>query len=219
VCRSRCDRVQESPAQGLAAAETKAAAEQARLLIEQAEGLGEPPEDPLRLFSVLYAFWVVSFVAFNGDVCDLAAQFLALAEKQRATVPLMVGHLLIGISLVFTGDITEGRSHLDQAIALYDPAEHRSLATRFGQDVGVTSLSKRSIGLWSLGYPEAALGDAGDALKNAREMGEAPTLMLALAVPGYYIASAAIAPRQPRTPKTLSLWPKKRVPCCGKQSE
>ena len=53
---------------GYAAAETKAAAEQARLLIEQAEALGEPPEDPLLLFSVLYAFWVANYVAFNGDV-------------------------------------------------------------------------------------------------------------------------------------------------------
>ena len=54
---------------GYAAAETKAAAEQARLLIEQAEALGEPPEDPLLLFSVLYGFWVANYVAFNGDVC------------------------------------------------------------------------------------------------------------------------------------------------------
>jgi predicted ATPase len=185
---------------GLAAAETKAAAEQARLLIEQAEGLGEPPEDPLRLFSLLYAFWVASFVAFNGDVCDLAAQFLALAAKQRATVPLMVGHLLIGTSLLFTGDITEGRSHLDQAIALYDPAEHRPLATRFGVDAGVAILSHRSFALWLLGYPEAALRDTDDALKNAREMGQAATSMFALAyatIPytlcGNYAAAAAYA--------------------------
>jgi predicted ATPase len=88
---------------GYATAETKAAAKQARLLIEQAEALGEPPEDPLLLFSVLYAFWVGSYVAFNGDVCrDLAAQFLVLAEKQRATVPLMVGHRCIGISLLLS---------------------------------------------------------------------------------------------------------------------
>ena len=40
---------------GYAAPETKAAAERARLLIEQAEALGEPPEDPLLLFSVLSA--------------------------------------------------------------------------------------------------------------------------------------------------------------------
>jgi len=52
---------------GYAAAETRAAAEQARLLIKQAEALGEPPEDPLLLFSVLYAFCSANYVAFNGD--------------------------------------------------------------------------------------------------------------------------------------------------------
>ena len=41
---------------GHAAAETKAVMERARLLIEHAEALGEPPEDPLLLFSVLYGF-------------------------------------------------------------------------------------------------------------------------------------------------------------------
>ncbi len=167
---------------GYAAPETKAAAERARLLIEQADALGEPPEDPLLLFSVLYGFWVANFVTFNGDVVrNLAAQFLALAEKNGATVPLMIGHRLMGQSLLFTGDIAEGGAHLDQAIVLYDHAEHRSLATRFGQDVGVVALSFRSFALWFLGYPEAALRDTDDALKNAREMGQAATLMYALA--------------------------------------
>ena len=45
---------------GYAAPETKAAVERARLLIEQAEALGEPPEDPLLLFSVLYGFWIAN---------------------------------------------------------------------------------------------------------------------------------------------------------------
>jgi class 3 adenylate cyclase/predicted ATPase len=166
---------------GYAAAETKAAAERARLLIEQAEAQGEPSEDPLLLFSVLYAFWVANLVAFNGDAMrDLAAQFLALADKQRATFPRMIGHRIMGLSLLHTGDIAEGRAHLDQAIALYDPAEHRPLATRIGQDAGVTILSFRSLALWLLGYPEAALRDADDAIRNAREMGQAATLMLAL---------------------------------------
>ena len=48
------------PLKGYAAPETKAAVERARLLIEQAEALGEPPEDPLLLFSVLYGFWVAN---------------------------------------------------------------------------------------------------------------------------------------------------------------
>ncbi len=136
---------------GPGAPETKAAAERARLLIEQAEALGEPPEDRLLLFSVLYGFWVANYIAFNGDfVRELAAQFLALAEKQGATVPLMIGHRLVGTSLLHTGDIAEGRAHLDRAIALFDPAEHRALATRFGQDIRVAILSWRPAALWRL---------------------------------------------------------------------
>jgi predicted ATPase len=77
---------------GYSAPETKTAAERARLLIEQAERLGEPPDDPLPLFDVLYGFWYANLGAFNGDVlCDLAAQYLALAETQRAAVPLWLG--------------------------------------------------------------------------------------------------------------------------------
>ena len=166
---------------GYAAPDTKASLDRARVFIERAEALGEPPEDPLLLFSVLYGFWVASFVAFNGDVCcELAAQFLALAEKQGATVPLMIGHRIMGSSLLLTGDIAEARVHYDQAIALYNPAEHRSLAMRFGQDVEVASLSFRALALWLLGYPEAALADTHRALRNARAIGQATTLMFAL---------------------------------------
>jgi len=166
---------------GWAAPETKAAVERARLLIEQAEALGEPPEDPLLLFSVLHGFWFVSYVAFNGDaVLEHAAQFLALAEKQGGTVPLMMGHRLMGISLLDTGDIAQGRVHLDRAIGFYNPAEHRPLATRFSHDERVSILSCRSLALWYLGYPEAALADTEHALKDAREIGQAATLMYAL---------------------------------------
>ena len=56
---------------GPAALETKVAAEQAQLLIEKAEALGEPPEDQLLLFSVLFGFWGANFTAFNGDVCRI----------------------------------------------------------------------------------------------------------------------------------------------------
>ncbi|HEV3192838.1 MAG TPA: hypothetical protein VGY54_20170, partial [Polyangiaceae bacterium] len=142
---------------GYAAPETRAAMDRARLLIEQATWLGEPPEDPLLLFSVLYGFWVANIVAFNGDIVrELGAQCLALAEKQKETVPLIIAHRVMASSLTFTGDIAESRAHSDQAIALYNPAEHRALATRFGVDIRVAVLTLRSAALWSLGYPEAA---------------------------------------------------------------
>jgi class 3 adenylate cyclase/predicted ATPase len=166
---------------GYAAPETKASLDRARSLIERSEALGEPPEDPLLLFSVVYGFWTANFVAFNGDAMrDLAAQFLALAEKQKATGPLMIGHRLMGMSLMWTGDIAESRAHYDQAVVLYDPVEHRPLATRFAVEPGVANLAARSHTLWHLGYPEAALADTEQALRHARKIGHAATLMYAL---------------------------------------
>jgi predicted ATPase len=93
---------------GYSAAETQASLENARLLIEQAEERGEPLEDPLILFSILYGFWSVSFQHFNRKaVYDLAAQFLELAEKQRASGPVMVGHRLLGTSFTFCGRLSK----------------------------------------------------------------------------------------------------------------
>jgi hypothetical protein len=108
------------------------------LLIEQAEARGETPEDPLIWFSVLYGFSVVNFVAFNGDAMrELAEQFSTLAEKQGATVPIMIGHRLMGHALLLTGEIAAAQAHYSQGLAPYDPAKHRPFATRFGQDISI----------------------------------------------------------------------------------
>jgi class 3 adenylate cyclase/predicted ATPase len=196
---------------GYAAPETKASLDQARSLMERAEALGEPPEDPLLLFSVLYGFWVASHAAFNGDAMrELATQFLALAEKQGAVVPLMIGHRIMGTSLASTGAIADGLTHYDLAIALYDPAKHRPLATRFTPDSGVMALTYRSLALWGLGYPEAALADADQAINNAREIGHPITLINALIVTSFArILSGNCASANERATEAVTLADKK----------
>jgi len=87
---------------------------------------------------------------------------------------------MMAASLLSTGNIAEARVHSDQATALHNPAEHRADATRFGQDPGVSILVYRSLGLWLLGYPAASLADVESAIKSAREIGQAATLMFAL---------------------------------------
>jgi predicted ATPase len=166
---------------GYGATETKASFNQASLYIERGEALREPLEDPLLLLSVLYGFWVAGMMTFNGDVMqDVAAQFSALAEKQETTVPLMMRDRVMGVTLMCAGDIAAGRAHLDRAIARFDPVEHRRLAHFGGLDIGVGILHYRSMALWCLGYPEAACADAARELKDAREIGQAITLMSAL---------------------------------------
>ena len=111
---------------------------------------------------------------------ELAAQFLALAEKQGATAPLMIAHRIMGISLHVREisrkaariSIRRSRFTILPSIVRW----RRVLAI----DVGVAILSYRSWALWFLGYPEAALADADQAISDAREIGQAATLMYAL---------------------------------------
>jgi predicted ATPase len=166
---------------GHASLEAKAAAEKARLLIEQAEGLGEPLEDPLMLFSVLFGFWAASYLAFNGQVArELAAQFISLAEQQGAVVPLMVRHRNMGVTLASTGNPTLGRQHYERGLSMYDPAVHRAFATRFTCDIRAGIMFFRSWTLWVLGYPDGALADVAQVLADAHEIGQASTTMPAL---------------------------------------
>jgi class 3 adenylate cyclase/predicted ATPase len=166
---------------GMASPETKAAAEQAKALIEQAQMLGEAPDDPLLPFAALYGIWFTFVSAFDGDMAlNIAEQFLSLAEKQDAIAPRLIAHRIMGISSLFLGEIAAGRAHLDRAIALYDPTADRALSARFGVDGRVSILCHRSWALWLLGYAEAALADVDRAVEAARDTGQAATLMYAL---------------------------------------
>src|SRR5262249_15523622 len=99
------------------ALETKSAIERARLLIEQAEASGEPPEDPLLLFSVLsalwtFALWTSSTMASAGEAARaLAGQMLELAEKQRSRVPLLMAHCNMGFSMLLVGETAKSVEH------------------------------------------------------------------------------------------------------------
>jgi predicted ATPase len=84
--------------------------------------------------------------------------------------------------LTYMGDFVIARAHQDLVIALYDPVEHRQLAQRFSQDPRVVTLVYRSWALWALGYPEAAISSADQALSAARETGLAGLLMQIMSI-------------------------------------
>ena len=68
-------------AKGAAATETKAAFDQARVMIEQAEALGEHVEDPLLLYSVLYGLFIAKFIDFDGDAACRACEAVPCARR------------------------------------------------------------------------------------------------------------------------------------------
>jgi class 3 adenylate cyclase/predicted ATPase len=101
----------------------------------------------------------------------------ATSDLRREEIKL---HVAFANALTLTGNLVGGKEHYDRALAIYDPAEHRPLTTRSGRDIRVALLASRSGCMWLLGYPAASRSDAERALKNARETGQATTLMVAL---------------------------------------
>ena len=76
---------------------------------------------------------------------DQIATLPATPALRREEIKLRVA---FANALALTGDPVDGKEHYDRALAIYDPAEHRPIATRSGRDVGVTLLSFRSACLW-----------------------------------------------------------------------
>ena len=98
---------------GHAAPETKAAVDQARLLIEKAEALGRASRRPAATFLCTLRLLGRELRSVQWRLsASLPTQFLTLAEKQQATVPLMVGHRLMGVSLTASRRFRESASAL-----------------------------------------------------------------------------------------------------------
>jgi predicted ATPase len=108
---------------------------------------------------------------------DQIATLPATPDLQAEEIKLQVA---FANALTITGNFVAGKEHYDRALAIYDPVEHRPITTRSGRDVGIALLSSRSGCLWLLGYPAAARDDGERAVKNARETGQATTLLYTL---------------------------------------
>jgi predicted ATPase len=78
--------------------------------------------------------------------------------------------------MLFAGRLAASRSHLEEAIALYNPIVHRSLARQAGIHPQVASGGFLAIALFCLGYPDQALAQSNAALIEAREMAHLPSV-------------------------------------------
>jgi adenylate cyclase len=87
----------------------------------------------------------------------------------------------MGQTLYWLGELTQARTHLEHGITLYDPQQHRASAFLYGQDPGVGLRNFASLILWSLGYPEQAVGRLNEAVALAHEVSHPFSLAFALA--------------------------------------
>jgi len=77
----------------------------------------------------------------------------------------------VGPTLSWLGELTLGRAHLEQGIALYDPQQHLSHAFLYGgHDSGTCCQAIVARILWLLGYPDQALRRFYEALTLAQKL-------------------------------------------------
>lgn len=130
--------------------------------------VGESPQ-LLPALAGLFRFYLVR--ADFQTARALGEQVLRLAQHTRDPLIFLVAHSLLGAASLSLGEFVAGREHLEKGIALYDPREHRFMASLYGDDPGVTCHSFAAMILWFLGYPDQALANVQKALAVAKQTG------------------------------------------------
>jgi predicted ATPase len=111
---------------------------------------------------------------------ELCERCLQLAQQVQDPALLLGAHHALGDTIYFTGELIRARTHQEQAIALYDPQQHRFLAFGQGYDLGMDALAHGAWVLWYLGYPEQALQRSKASLTRAQELSHAYSLAHAI---------------------------------------
>jgi predicted ATPase len=166
--------------QALIATRGYAAPEVGRVYI-RARQLCQQVGERAPLFPALYGLWAFYNVrAEHQTARELGEECLRLAEHQPDPAPLLVAHRILGTTLLYIGEWTAARGHMERTLALYAPQQHRSLAFLYAQDPAMAALSFLSWTQWALGFPAQALARSHEALTLARDVSHPHSLAFAL---------------------------------------
>jgi predicted ATPase len=112
----------------------------------------------------------------------LGEDLLRLSHQRNDSSGLVLGHFSSGRTLMFTGRFASSRSHLEEALALYDPISHRSLVHLAGFGPQVVSQAQLGIVLLCLGFSDQALAGSNAAIAEARRLAHPPSFAMSLSL-------------------------------------
>jgi class 3 adenylate cyclase/tetratricopeptide (TPR) repeat protein len=112
----------------------------------------------------------------------LAEECLRLASQQTSRPPFIMGHLLLGGTLFLGGRFTTARSHLEEAIRLYeeDWSSRKGKQVLYVQDQKATGMCYLGLGLTIMGHLDAGLEAAREGVRHARALGAMHALNFSL---------------------------------------
>lgn len=148
---------------------------------QRALDLAEMVGETNRIFPILYGRFV--FHLHTGHVnkaCDLAGDFLTLAEKSEDHETIVQGHRLTGFALLIAGQPELANTHLQKAAAYVSPEHGGSQPFFYGQDIEAAAKVLAAWARYHCGYPEQAVQLVDQAIQRARQLDHANTLGVVL---------------------------------------
>src|SRR5260221_4404188 len=121
--------------------------------------------------------------------------------------------MVLGWILYWLGELTLARTHLEQALALWDPQKHPRSTIKMNDKVNCLSFAAWT--LWQLGYPDQALKRNQEALALAEELSLPFTLAYALGFAArFHVIRREGQKAQEQAEATITLASKQRIPQC-----
>ncbi len=123
---------------------------------------------------------LAAFYQARGDLGTsraLALELLDMASAAGDPVLELLANVTAGATAYYQGEWALAISHLDRALALWDPKEHQGLAPGYGQDPGVIAGVFAGIARCHCGEPERGLLEADRVLADARAAGAHPLVV------------------------------------------
>jgi predicted ATPase len=111
---------------------------------------------------------------------EIAQEVLCLAERHGDAAAIVMGHRMMGVSSLFSGNLTSALDHLDRTLALYNPAYSVSPILQGGLETRVFSRSLIALVLLWQGHADRALACGTEALAAAYDLSHTFTLSNAL---------------------------------------
>jgi predicted ATPase/class 3 adenylate cyclase len=167
---------------GYAAPETGRAFARARKLWER---LGSP----LEFLHIPYG--QSRYHALRGELDraqSIAEDLLRLSRQRNDTAGLVLAHHCSGRNLMYMGNFVRSQSHLEKALALYDPISQGSLVHKTAAHPQTASQGFLGIVMLSLGYPDQALASSGSAITEDRRSAHPPSLANSLAIRNIFLS-------------------------------
>jgi len=137
------------------------------------------PDSPL-VFPAFYSQWVLCIIrAQIAQARIFAEKLLKLSNQQSELAPKIMGNRLLGISMLYQGELEKSIPYVDKAISLYDPEKHAVLAFQYGQNPLCATLAHKAWLSQLLGDVRHSRQYGEQTLKYAREINHANSIAYA----------------------------------------